>query len=279
MEILVFARTIYQKNLRLLKYHRKEVTTGSVDHVVLVQRDNGEKVCWFWDDSGCGFVNGVYGDKAEKAFEERTKVPERPFVTKTIDLTKPCENTISQGGFPVGNIARLVGPPSSGKSAFDTLLERVGKTSDIRFPSAVAVVKQEPAALPQHGPGMPNLSAGACRKFTKAKINQALREIEILEDIPGKYRLGVYTMPAGRAFLCRVYPKFEADYPPTMPANKKERDRHAKAVLSFQLEAAYELLDAADEKRGRMTQMRYRAEARRLIERTEKELKDLAANS
>jgi hypothetical protein len=69
MDILAFAQAIYQKSLTLLKYHRGG-TPGDYQYIVLVQKENGEKVCWYWNS---GFNSGVYGDEAEKSFNERVR--------------------------------------------------------------------------------------------------------------------------------------------------------------------------------------------------------------
>ncbi len=80
-------------------------------------------------------------------------------------------------------------------------------------------------------------------------INQAIRECHIVEVLP-KYALAIYTMPAGRAFLTRLPHEFDDTRRPFDNASKKERDRHAKALIEAEIEACE--IGLCDHRGGRL---------------------------
>ncbi len=78
-------------------------------------------------------------------------------------------------------------------------------------------------------------------------INQQRRTLVCVEA-GGFYSLAIYSMPAGRAFLARVW-KVAGSYA-YKPASKAERTRHALALALTEIDNSYDLEDAASDCRS-----------------------------
>jgi hypothetical protein len=86
-------------------------------------------------------------------------------------------------------------------------------------------------------------------------VNQGERDCSLLE-IHEHYNLGIYIMPAGRAFLTRIMPEGRLSRP-----TKAERDRYTKEVLEAELAYTYDLEDAAHDMRSGRKQRQAMKEA------------------
>lgn len=105
-------------------------------------------------------------------------------------------------------------------------------------------------------------------------INQGDRPCVTVEENE-HYSLVVYTMPEGRASLLRI---IKADGRFSRPT-KKEREKHAKAILEQALEASYEREDRAENMRDgwkRRLKLKGILEDRAKIEAKLKVLNELA---